>query len=247
MAQEFSVKSFSLLQSDLTALTQPRKDLNGEKCALVKVVLGLQGAKFEGNIIGSVEYKTGEYWVYMPQGSRMLKIKHPNSSPLMVTFATYGIDILGCGRTYELSMRFSNVRQEHQKQTLVIKYSPSTATVLVDNKRVNGVHGIAKATLPIGYHSYVVFCDGYESEDGSVNLKASVPSNLQITLSKEKIILDEKENDTIPIAASQPAQQETFSLKGSIASISNVSQNVNPKKAPLKDDVVAIPIKMGLL
>ncbi len=41
------------------------------------------------------------------------------------------------------------------------------------------------ANFPIGQHSFVVFCDGYESEEGMVKLKSSAPSNLQITLSKE--------------------------------------------------------------
>ena len=78
LAQELTVKSFKLASSDLTAQTQPRKDLNDRNCALIKVGLGLQGVQFEGSIMGNVENKTGEYWVYMPQGNRMLKIKHAN-------------------------------------------------------------------------------------------------------------------------------------------------------------------------
>lgn len=57
--------------------------------------------------------------------------------------------------------------------------------VLVDNKLVKGSNGVAKTSLPIGQHSFVVACDGYESEEGSVKLKPSSPSNLQITLVAE--------------------------------------------------------------
>ncbi|MDY3272768.1 MAG: formylglycine-generating enzyme family protein [Prevotella sp.] len=101
-AQELTVKSFKLAGSDLTAQTQPRKDLNDRNCALIKVGIGLQGVQFEGGIRGNVENKTGEYWVYMPQGIRQLKVKHANYAPVMVTFADYGVEKLESNRTYEL-------------------------------------------------------------------------------------------------------------------------------------------------
>ena len=101
-AQELTVKSFKLAGNDLTAQTQPRKDLNDRNCALIKVGIGLQGVQFEGGIMGNVENKTGEYWVYMPQGNRQLKVKHTNYAPVMVTFADYGVEKLESNRTYEL-------------------------------------------------------------------------------------------------------------------------------------------------
>ena len=102
LAQKLTVESFKLAGSDLTAQTQPRKDLNDRNCALVKVGIGLQGVQFEGGIMGNVENKTGEYWVYMPQGNRQLKVKHANYAPVMVTFADYGVEKLESNRTYEL-------------------------------------------------------------------------------------------------------------------------------------------------
>ena len=102
LAQKLTVESFKLAGSDLTAQTQPRKDLNDRNCALVKVGIGLQGVQFEGGIMGNVENKTGEYWVYMPQGNRQLKVKHTNYAPVMVTFADYGVEKLESNRTYEL-------------------------------------------------------------------------------------------------------------------------------------------------
>ena len=101
-AQKLAVESFRLAGSDLTAQTQPRKDLNDRNCALIKVGLGLQGVQFEGGIMGNVENKTGEYWVYMPQGNRQLKVKHTNYAPVMVTFDDYGVEKLESNRTYEL-------------------------------------------------------------------------------------------------------------------------------------------------
>lgn len=184
-SQELHVKSFGIAESDLSAQIQARKDLNDKNCALVKVGIGLQGVQFEGNVVGQVVNNVGEYWVYMPQGSRMLKVKHPYYPPIIVTFANYSMEKLESNRTYELMLTVSGGIQSSQTQTLTIKYTPIEATVLVDNKRIKGSDGVAMANFPIGQHSFVVFCDGYESEEGMVKLKASAPSNLQITLSKE--------------------------------------------------------------
>ena len=205
-AQELTVKSFKLAGNDLTAQTQPRKDLNDRNCALIKVGIGLQGVQFEGGIMGNVENKTGEYWVYMPQGNRQLKVKHANYAPVMVSFVDYGVEKLESNRTYELIITTSGSTQVAQKQRLTIRYSPSSATVLVDNKMVKGTNGVAQTTLPVGQHSYIVACDGYDSEEGTVKLKASTPSNLQITLSKETVAIQQNIVSQ-PIVAQQPVVQ----------------------------------------
>ena len=216
LAQELTVKSFKLAGSDLTAQTQPRKDLNDRNCALIKVGIGLQGVQFEGGIMGNVENKTGEYWVYMPQGNRQLKVKHANYAPVMVTFADYGVEKLESNRTYELIITASGGTQVAQKQRLTIRYSPSSATVLVDNKMVKGTNGVAQTTLPVGQHSYIVFCDGYDSEEGTVKLKASTPSNLQITLSKEAVAIQQS-SVTQPTVAQQPVVQPTVTNSDNIS------------------------------
>ena len=223
IAQKLTVESFKLASSDLTAQTQPRKDLNNRNCALIKVGLGLQGVQFEGSIMGNVENKTGEYWVYMPQGNRMLKVKHPNYAPVMVTFADYGVEKLESNRTYELVVTASGGAQAEQKQKLTIRYTPSSATVLVDNKMVKGMNGVAQTTLPVGQHSYIVACDGYESEEGMVKLKASAPSNLQITLSKDATATQQS-TVSQPIVAQQPVAQTPIT----------------------NGDIISIPVKDGI-
>ena len=216
LAQELTVKSFKLAGSDLTAQTQSRKDLNDRNCALIKVGIGLQGVQFEGGIMGNVENKTGEYWVYMPQGNRQLKVKHTNYAPVMVTFADYGVEKLESNRTYELIITALGSTQVAQKQRLTIRYSPSSATVLVDNKMVKGTNGVAQTTLPVGQHSYIVFCDGYDSEEGAVKLKASTPSNLQITLSKEAVATQQN-------IVSQPAVAQQPVVQTPIANSDNIT------------------------
>ena len=206
LAQELQVKSFKLAGSDLTAQTQSRKDSNDCNCAVVKVLFVGDIIDFDGNIVKPVIKYTNETWVYMPQRSRQLKITTKDYLPLMVTFEDYGVEKLESNRTYVLTLVGNSQQQAQQSQTLTIRYSPSSATVLVDNKMINGSNGVAQTTLPVGQHSYIVFCDGYESEEGTVKLKASAPSNLQITLTKEATAIQQS-TVSQPIVAQQPVAQ----------------------------------------
>ena len=85
-AQKLTVERLIASSVDLSASQFKRKDFNGQACGLVKVQLAAAGALFEGNVIPPVEYKIGEYWVYMSPGSYMLNIKHPQFVPLNVNF-----------------------------------------------------------------------------------------------------------------------------------------------------------------
>lgn len=95
-AQTLNVKSLVVKTNDITARTLPRKDINGIECALLKVQIVGQGVTFSGNVMGDVEYKGNEYWVYMPNGSKRLKITHPDCLPMEVVFANYGIIMIRC-------------------------------------------------------------------------------------------------------------------------------------------------------
>ena len=215
-AQKLTVESFKLASSDLTAQTQPRKDTNNCNCAVVKVLFVGDIIDFDGNIVKPVVKYTNETWVYMPQRSRQLKITTKDYLPLMVTFEDYGVDKLERNRTYVLTLLGNSQQQAQQTQTLSIRYSPSSATVLVDNKMVKGTNGMVQTTLPVGQHSFVVACDGYESEEGTVKLKASTPSNLQITLTKEATAIQQSIISQ-PVVAQQPVVQAPIANRDHIS------------------------------
>ena len=206
LAQKLTVESFKLVPSDLTAQTQPRKDLNDRNCAVVKVQFVGELTNIEGNVIMPLVKRNNETWVYMPQNTRQIKVITKNYLPLMVTFADYDVERLESNRTYVLTLLSSSQQQVQQSQTLTIRYTPGSATVLVDNKMVKGMNGVARTTLPVGQHSFVVACDGYESEEGTVKLKASAPSNIQITLTKEATAIQQS-TVSQPIVAQQPVAQ----------------------------------------
>lgn len=76
-AQQFSVRSFRLLANDISAYIEPVRDLNQEACALIKVV-GDRDFVFS-TPLGIVQRRNevGETWIYLPHGSVMITLKHP--------------------------------------------------------------------------------------------------------------------------------------------------------------------------
>lgn len=88
--------------TDLSASSAP-KDMNGNLCGLLKVITNDKSMTFEGSVIGTPEYKNGEYWVYLPQGTYQLKLKSAKNDPLLINFRDYNIDKVTPKSTYELT------------------------------------------------------------------------------------------------------------------------------------------------
>ena len=86
VAQKAVVETFEAAPMDVTAQQYARLDLHGEKCALVKVRVVAQGVTFSGNVMGEVEKRGSEYWVYMPGGTKMLQVTAETFLPFLHTF-----------------------------------------------------------------------------------------------------------------------------------------------------------------
>lgn len=76
--------------SDISGSTKPRLDANGKVCALLKVS-SRDKLIFEGNVVGDVANKNGEYWVYLTEGSYLLTIKAEGKDPLKLNFRDYNL------------------------------------------------------------------------------------------------------------------------------------------------------------
>lgn len=106
-SQNLIVKSFEKNESDLSARVTERLDNNDTPCALIKVQSVLSNLIFEGNIIGDVENKTSEYWVYLTEGTKRLTIRHKDNYPLTILFSDYGEKSLERSSTYTLVLTTS--------------------------------------------------------------------------------------------------------------------------------------------
>ncbi len=200
-AQELSVKSFYFASNDISGSSQLRLDGNGDPCALIKVQLATQDAKFSGNTVGNVAYNSGEYWVYMTEGSKNLQVRHDNYLPLDVNFADYGINSLKGKMTYVLTLLLPQSRV-NQEQNLVVKVMPQDATILIDGDIVETKNGQATLTLSVGNHSYNAAKTGYIKQQGEIKLTADAPGKLVIELDRNNAVAAQPANN----ASAQPQQ-----------------------------------------
>ena len=75
--QQFTVSGFRTLSNDISAFVHSVRDLNGTACALIKVQVSSDFAFSTPLGIVKREDKVGEVWLYVPEGTRQLTIKHP--------------------------------------------------------------------------------------------------------------------------------------------------------------------------
>ena len=175
IAQELTIKSLAASPMDLSASQYERKDLAGQPCGLVKVQLAAMGAKFEGNVVGQTEYKTGEYWVYMTEGSYMLTVKHPSFVPLDINFRDYGISGVLSKTTYKLTLLMPSAMPDQMDagaSYLVMTVKPVNATVMVDGNLQQVTDGAMRVKLSYGSHRYQVMAAGYASKEGTVEISS---------------------------------------------------------------------------
>lgn len=116
-AQELKLESVAMETMTQTVPIQ-RKDLNGQVCALVKVIIPGEKVVFEGNVIGECPYKTSEYWCYLSPGTKSLKVKYPNLRPLLVDFTEYFGSGVKSNRIYDIVIKVPIINRDIHKGPL---------------------------------------------------------------------------------------------------------------------------------
>ena len=190
-AQVLRVMSFRLAQNDISAVKYQRLDLNSKPCALIKVGLGVQGAKFPGTeVVGGVKFDTGEYWVYVVDGTKKLKVMHNDYTPLYIDFSNYPEQRLEGGRTYVLLLDGAKSdggngasSQQSQSNFLIMSVTPPNASVTIDDVRETlNTDGTLKKLISNGIHRYSIDAgSAYSPVAGTIEMKGE-RINLPITL-----------------------------------------------------------------
>lgn len=188
IAQDLTVKSFDFVANDLSASVSPRLDLNGNACALIKVVMPEELSSAEGNVVGGIVRKGRENWVYMSEGTKEIKLIPNASLPKSIFFSDYGVSTVKGKCTYVLEL-VRHSYGEIEKSTLLINYTPKTATVLIDSKLYKG-NGTLNLSLSIGSHDYIIAEEGYDSAEGTIKMKSGANNQLNITLLKSFTVLE---------------------------------------------------------
>lgn len=174
-AQNISVKSFRLLETDLTANTAGtmKRDQNNEVSALIKVVTTETGFAFDGGMLGIVgtEQRTGEIWVYVPQKSRKITLSHQKLGVLRDYYYPVPVE---AGRTYEMVLTTGKVTTIVQEsaggQYLVMTVTPANAEVSIDDVPVEVADGVVSTLLKYGRHTYRVSAALHEPTMGQFEI-----------------------------------------------------------------------------
>lgn len=148
---KLEVESFKQLLEPMTVEMQ-QKDLNGAICALVKIVLPINGCQFEGNVIGNPQFKVNEYWVYVTSGSKTLQIKCPDHYPLRLDFDSYGVASLKEKAIYQLVVK-SNAPNGSADQTGLLMPNEVKDLRLNDDLSIEYIKNISVTdliTVPFG-------------------------------------------------------------------------------------------------
>lgn len=156
--ERVKVDAVYLDPNDLTAQRNPVKDLNGDPTALIIINVMTDDLTFAGDTV-KVNKGVNEYRVYMPGGTKYLTIASSKFKPHRFFFPDYNISQLDPGCVYKIDLTMPST----QTYIVTIRVLPVEATVLIDDKKVDNVDGVAMKLCEIGKHTYTVEAPGYES------------------------------------------------------------------------------------
>ena len=188
-AQELKVINFEEILGSIEARTQETMNRTGNRaCALIKVQLVAEGAKFDGfrlceDSIGN----PGEYLVYLQPGAKSLTVHTPGYNVIEITFKNYNPEIekVESNTVYRLVLKPDHIAPPTTQQ-VQIEVSPSNASVILNKEPLRLIDGKASKTLPFGTYGYSVSADSYETEEGQIsNYDPEKPTIVNITLKKK--------------------------------------------------------------
>ena len=196
-AQQLTIESMNVATMDLSASTNERKDNNGDACALVKVLLATPKATFKGNIVGNINFNTGEHWVYMPEGSYKLNINVPGYKPLDVDFLDYDIKGVEPKTTYTLVVLMS--ANQATKGILNVLYDPLEANISLDGKPLGKSPNVFR-NIEQGEHLVGISMRGYQTKEFTIQTEAGKAVTLNGQLEK---VENQSNVDTIKVAGAE--------------------------------------------
>ncbi|MBR5323603.1 MAG: SUMF1/EgtB/PvdO family nonheme iron enzyme [Muribaculaceae bacterium] len=196
-AQKISVESFELLPHDLTANIEgsSRFDPNTRKnAALIKIETTQKGFVFEGGSLGFVgdpEYKTGEIWLYVPEGAKKLTLKHATLGVLREHYYNTPIQ---SGKTYLMKLSagkvITHVEEDLGRHYLTLMVTPKNADVYIDgNMQIVDAEGVVTVSLPYGTHQYQVSANMYKTEVGNITISSEGAVEKEVSLEPDYSVL----------------------------------------------------------
>ncbi|NLA25102.1 MAG: PEGA domain-containing protein [Bacteroidales bacterium] len=180
-SQEISVASFEKRDHDLDArVNHPVKDQNGDVCALIKIETTQTGFAFDGGQLGiaRTEHKVGEYWVYVPWGSKRITISHQHLGTLRDYVFPISIDRATVYLMKLTTGKVTTIIEEPEvlTQWVVITSEPSGADVYVNDKPVGKTP--FSREYNIGKHQYRLEMPMYHTDAGIFHLNQNTDKEI---------------------------------------------------------------------
>ena len=179
MGQKIEVVRFSLENSE-NMYVHWAEDLNGAPCALIKIRINDDIDKIEGNIIGVPQKKQDETWIYVTDGSKLIKIYPHKNASFSVKFADFGIKVVKGKCSYIMDTKETNSFSV-TTQKLIVDCNLPFARLLIDGKLYD-INGHAEIRLPYGSYTYTIESDGYVKKNGMVKLQSGTAGYINVLL-----------------------------------------------------------------
>jgi sulfatase modifying factor 1 len=165
---EFKVKSFIHEQNSMLARinTNHRLDDNDEACALILVRTAEMGVGYTANtgVVGAVEWKKGDYWVYVSKGTRSIKIFKQGIKTIEYILET----IPKSRETYLLELEVVRPEPKVARLPVTIITSPENANLTIDEIKANSQSKTHQLTE--GTHTIALEMSGYESLQKTISI-----------------------------------------------------------------------------
>lgn len=174
-AQELKVKEFRADMTMTDAVKYPKEDANGTRCGLIRMGLVIPEAQFEGDIIAS-EYKDGEWWIYMMNGSNWITIKTKRYLPLRYEFEPIKSNV-----TYVMNVERPQVSYDGPTGIVKISCNIKDADVYVDGEKMSSVTPY-EYRGPEGQHEVEIRANGYNRERATIDIKLNKKLSHNVTL-----------------------------------------------------------------
>ncbi len=210
---EFKVVSFKHDGNSLLARLNKRLDDNDEPCALIQVRTAEEGVRFTASsgIVGNVEWKNGDYWVYVSGGNRSLKVFKQGIKTTEYIF----IPIPKSLEAYILELDVIRPAPNMTEWPVTIITKPENAILTIDGKTIDRQSKTVQITE--GEHTLILEMQGYKKLEKSVivnknnvyfNFELNEISNVALMLETvpegATVYLDEIKVGETPVSAFYP-------------------------------------------
>jgi len=244
-----SVASFKTLPTDLDArVNYPKKDQNGDVCAIIKVVTTETGFSWDGDQLGitKVEKKTGEYWLYVPFGAKKLTIKHDQLGVLRDYRYPESIQKASVYELVLVSGKVTTAVIPVDPVWLTVRSLPDGADIYIDDM-LKGSAPYSLKLLP-GKHSYRVEKERYHSTAGNIDItgqekdgKRDLPIELKPAFGTILINTLPEQGATVIMDNTETGKTTPFSMK----IVNSGTHKITVKKEFFQPKSIELTVKDG--